>query len=200
MKITITEQIKDVKMVYEIEGSKEEVISAVFDLGINLLVAHRWEAGDYGKVVEYGAIAKATENSMNSNEQNEFLQLLRDAANAAKQLRTVMDAISFKLQKEHPAPEEVCRGVLDTFKPDEIPEYLEDVDLSVIPDDWEEVWITQDSNDDIIAYNNVPVISTEGTWWMAGDSADLWTRVKVSGNSYSAVVNTTWKDSLYRYR
>lgn len=150
MKITITEQIKDVKMVYEIEGNKEDVVSSVFDLGFK----DRWEDGDYGKVAEHAVLAS----------------------------------------------EEVCRGVADALKPDELPEYLEGVDLSVIPDDWEEVWITQDSNDDIIAYNNRPVISTKGTWWKTDNYNDLWTRVERSGNSYSDVVNTTWKDSLYRYR
>lgn len=150
MKIVITEQIKDVKMVYEIEGSKEDVVASVFDLGFKC----RWEDGDYGKVEEHAVLAS----------------------------------------------EEICRGVLDTFKPDELPEYLEGVDLSVIPDDWEEVWITQDSNDDIIAYNNLPVVDTRGTWWKTSDDEDSWACVKGSGNFYADAVNTTWKDSLYRYR
>jgi len=34
-------------------------------------------------------------------EQQEFLQLLRDAVNAAKQLRAAMDAISFELSQEY---------------------------------------------------------------------------------------------------
>lgn len=150
MKITITEQIKDVKMVYEIEGNKEDVVSSVFDLGFK----DRWEDGDYGKVAEHAVLAS----------------------------------------------EEVCRGVADALKPDELPEYLEGVDLSVIPDDWEEVWITQDSNGDIYAYNNVPAIDPDWPWWYKDDDGDLRIDVERSGNSYSDVVNTTWEDSLYRYR
>lgn len=150
MKITITEQVKDVKVVYEFVGSKEDVVSAVFDLGFK----DRWEDGDYGKVAEHAVLASG----------------------------------------------KVCNIINNIVNSARIPEYLEGVDLSVIPDDWKECWIAQDSNDDIIAYNNRPVISTEGAWWRTEDDDDCWIHVECSGNSYSEIVNTTWKDSLYRYR
>lgn len=143
MKITITEQIKDVKMVYEIVGNKEEVISAVFDLGFK----DRWEDGDYGKVAEHAVLAS----------------------------------------------EEVCKGVLDTFKPDELPEYLEGVDLSVIPDDWEEVWVAQDEDGDIIAFEEFPVVSDVGNWWKRNNSC-----VDVRYNGPGKIEN--WKSSPHRLR
>lgn len=66
MKIVITEQVKDVKVVYEFVGNKEDVVSAVFDLGINQKVDHRWEDGDYGKVAEHAVLASSGEyNSIN---------------------------------------------------------------------------------------------------------------------------------------
>lgn len=150
MKIVITEQIKDVKMVYEFVGSKEDVVSAVFDLGFK----DRREDGDYGRVAEHADLA----------------------------------------------PKDVCNTVNSVVSSHKFPEYLEGVDLSVILDDWKEVWITQDSNDDIIAYNNRPVVDIGGPWWKTEDDDDFWIHVERSGNSYSEVVNTTWKDSLYRYR
>ena len=95
--------------------------------------------------------------------------------------------------------EEILKIGIFTVKQEtsnDLHEYLKGIDLSGIPDYWDEVWVAQDFDGQVVAYRNKPVFLDNCDWWKRSgvDYCDL-----IPASEAGGFVED-WKESLFQLR